>query len=226
MKKLRQFGPDEIATVEQYLEDLPKLVEMKGFFDYVLALLNESEHTSEEIEIISKYTRYYIDYDYAIVSALNETLEALPESYRDIYYRRVEAYQRTMAVVGSPDVKEVDGKLVKKHLDILTISDWNPSYDGDYNSDKRQYICLQQAKPKEDFDKYYKTNLMYFKNVAMPFFYDFVKAMNFTIDSTELHSFAYHFGRAKWKEYFTFRFIGLGIVLFVGVMLYFTFKSN
>jgi hypothetical protein len=121
--------------------------------------------------------------------------------------------------MSNPDVKEVDGKLVKNTLKDYDVVDWNTCTDNDYAADKRQYICIPQAEPKEDVDKYYKSNLMYFKNVAMPFFYEYVKAMNFTIDSTELHGFAYHFGRAKWKEYFTFKYIGLGILIFIGAMI-------
>lgn len=87
-----------------------------------------------------------------------------------------------------------------------------------FHIDPREYECITQVEPKEDFDKYYARNMMYFKNVAIHVFYDYLKLMNFIIDGTEKHSFAYHLGRTLWKNYLLY-FIVFGIVVFCVAML-------
>ena len=99
----------------------------------------------------------------------------------------------------------------------------NPEYDDPM--DGNIYITTTDVEPKEDFDKYYRYNIMYFKNVAIVFWYDFMKGMNFVIDSLEKHNFAYHFGRAYWL--FRARTLfAISFIMFVIVMLYKTFTMG
>lgn len=115
--------------------------------------------------------------------------------------------------------KNINGTKAVVKLPKYATYAWDAFHpNDDYHIDPREYECIVQAEPKEDFDKYYARNMMYFKNVAIHVFYDYMRLMNFVIDGTEKHSFAYHLGRAVWKNYLYY-FIAFGIVTFCVAML-------
>lgn len=114
------------------------------------------------------------------------------------------------------------GLMVVNNIPYEATMSWDAiTSTADYHLDDREYVCVPQTPKKDNFDMYYKHNMMYFKNVAIHVLYDYVKCMNFVIDGTEKHSFAYHLGKATWISTFIYRFFGASLIVFFIAMLIF-----
>ena len=108
---------------------------------------------------------------------------------------------------------------VTEELDWRFCDRWNSiDMNQDRFIDDREFIRERTVEPKEDVS-FYIGNMMYFKNVAIHIFYDYVKMLNWFIDRTEKHGFMYHFGRAHFIMTIV-RFGMLGVLMFIVAMIY------
>jgi len=87
-----------------------------------------------------------------------------------------------------------NGGIFIQNLKACNIDNWGARINSAMDYDPRQYKAIPTTEPKIS-NSFYDENLLYFKNVALPFFFTYIRSMNFTIDSLEKHSFFYHFGR-------------------------------
>jgi hypothetical protein len=87
-----------------------------------------------------------------------------------------------------------NGGIFIQNLKACNIDNWGARINSAMDYDPRQYKAIPTTEPKIS-NSFYDENLLYFKNVAFPFFFTYIRSMNFTIDSLEKHSFFYHFGR-------------------------------
>ena len=144
---------------------------------------------------------------------LNDDDDSL--SYDEICKTVMPTYEAPAKYKGKRNDK---GELViNKKLTFDECFKWNQQdeYPGSKDFvDTREYFRDVTCEPKTDFDKYYATNMMYFKNVGVHEMYDYIKANNFFIDHTEKHDFAYHMGRSTWRTVML-GIIAFGIVLFL-----------
>lgn len=146
---------------------------------------------------------------------MNEDIDTTPISWNEACQAALPTYEKPVDY--SKCKRNEKGEIVvNKYLDFGDCFTWEQQddYPGSKEFvDTREYFRAQTTPPKEDFDKFYATNMMYFKNVGVHEMYDYIKANNFFIDHTEKHPFAYHMGRASWKTAL-YLFIAGGVLLF------------
>lgn len=107
-------------------------------------------------------------------------------------------------------------------LKLRDIANWGAVINSAMDYDPRQYKAITTVEPKVS-NMFYDENLLYFKNVALPFFFTYIRTMNFTIDSLEKHNFFFHYGRHRFINWFIGLPCGIAIVIFFIRMLLMTF---